>query len=61
MTNKANQWELDGRCDICRRQKYCSKKCRPRERLEMGFHQRLMNNGMLTALQKAMGSYNMPS
>lgn len=25
--NKTNQWELDGDCNLCRKQKYCSKPC----------------------------------
>ena len=25
--NNSEQWKLDGNCDICRRNKYCSKPC----------------------------------
>ena len=25
--DKSEQWKLDGNCDICRRNKYCSKPC----------------------------------
>lgn len=27
----SDQWELEGRCDICRRQKYCNTECRLRK------------------------------
>ena len=27
MTDKTEQWNLDGDCDLCRRKKYCSKPC----------------------------------
>lgn len=25
--DKSNQWELNGDCSLCRREKYCSKPC----------------------------------
>lgn len=28
MTEKSEQWLLDGKCNICRRKEYCSKPCR---------------------------------
>lgn len=28
MTNKSEQWLLDGKCTMCRRQSYCSTKCK---------------------------------
>ena len=27
VNNKSNQWELEGKCSQCRREKYCSKPC----------------------------------
>lgn len=26
-TDNSNQWELEGRCSLCRRKNYCSKPC----------------------------------
>ena len=28
MTDKSEQWKLDGKCHICRRKEYCSKPCK---------------------------------
>ena len=28
MTDKSEQWLLDGKCSICRKKEYCSKPCK---------------------------------
>lgn len=38
MTERTEQWLLDGKCSICRRKEYCSKpckKCKSRREYEM--------------------------
>lgn len=34
---KSNQWELEGKCSICRRKNYCSKPCTRNKRETKAF------------------------
>lgn len=46
------QWKLNGKCDICRRKKYRSKPCRPKQNrntVELGY---VIANAMEKILNK---------
>ena len=31
--NEIEQWKLDGNCEKCRRDPYCTKECKPRKKM----------------------------
>lgn len=50
--NRANQWLLKGRCDICRREAYCTKPCRKRKQL-LERQKADMSRGVFAAVERA--------
>lgn len=46
--NNSNQWELEGKCNLCRKQNYCSKPC-TRNKRETEAWMRGMMTSMLDA------------
>lgn len=51
--NRANQWLLEGRCDICRRQFYCTKNCRKRKQV-LERQKADMSRGVFAAVERAL-------
>ena len=53
--NLSNQWELNGDCQLCRRQKYCSKPCKKhRVRVESEIHNLILEKTGLGQIFDAM-------
>ena len=44
--NKSNQWELEGKCNLCRKQNYCSKPCTRNKRATEAFVRGLITDKM---------------
>lgn len=42
--DKSEQWKLSGDCNLCRRQKYCSKPCTVNKRATFNLAQSLVRN-----------------
>lgn len=49
--DNSNQWELEGKCSLCRRKNYCSKPCTRNTRAKNAF----MTAVVTSALDKATG------
>lgn len=45
-----DRWEIDGDCELCRRQSYCSKPCKMAERRQQYIMQRCIMQGMAKLL-----------
>ena len=59
LINEKDQWKLDGICEKCRREKYCSKQCSARtrygERLISGaINEKLHEKGLDVIFDKVM-------
>ena len=53
--NLSNQWELNGDCQLCRRQKYCSKPCKKhRVRVESEIDNLILKKTVLAQIFDAM-------
>ena len=50
--NNSEQWKLEGNCDICRRNNYCSKPCTIAKRKDTKILHDLVVNKMIAQLYK---------
>lgn len=50
--DKSEQWNLDGKCSICRRKNYCSKPCTRAKRARESFIRGAFGKAMLDVLMR---------
>lgn len=48
--DRSEQWLLGGDCSVCRRHKYCSKPCKPRQLYEQRRTASIIANAMMRAM-----------